>query len=105
MRQRFTEIDADFQAFRAILPDILNNAELRVLYFEKVIAPTYILAEPFFQQWVDQGILKVVNVGLALRVMSGMVFGLLVLRMLGDPVVEQRWHELPDELTKMLLGD
>ncbi len=105
MRQRFIEIDADFQIFRAILPDILNNAELRTLYYEQVVAPTYGLAEPFFQQWIDQSVLKSTNVALTMRAISSMVLGLLVLRMLGDPMVEQQWSELPDVLTDLLLGD
>ena len=103
LRHRMQLLDANFQAFRAILPDILNNAELRARYYSQVIEPTFALAAPAFQHWVDQGLIKPINLTLATRIISSTALGLLVLRMLGDPVAETEWSRLPDTMSEIIL--
>lgn len=102
-RHRMGLLDANFQAFQAILPDILNNAELRIRYYQQVVEPTLALAVPAFQSWVDQGLIKPIDVTLTTRIISSTVFGLLVLRMLGDPVAETEWQRLPDTIAEIVL--
>ena len=103
LRHRMQLLDANFQAFRAILPDILNNAELRARYYSQVIEPTFALATPIFQSWVDQGLIKPVDLPLALRIISSAALGLLVLRMVGDPVAEAEWNRFPDTMSEIIL--
>jgi AcrR family transcriptional regulator len=103
LRHRMQLMDANFQAFRAILPDILNNAELRARYYSQVIEPTFALATPAFQLWVDQGLIKAVDLTLATRIISSTVLGLLLLRMLGDPVAETEWSRLPETMSEIIL--
>lgn len=103
LRHRMQLLDANFQAFRAILPDILNNAELRTRYYQQVVEPTFALAAPMFQQWTAQGLIKALDPALAMRLITSTVLGLLVLRMLGDPIAESEWQRFPDTMTAMLL--
>ncbi|HMN31696.1 MAG TPA: TetR/AcrR family transcriptional regulator [Caldilineaceae bacterium] len=103
LRHRMKRLDENFQALRAILPDILSQPELRSRYYSQVIEPTFVTAEPIFRTWIAQGILKPLDPTLALRAISGMVFGLLVMRMLGDPVIEEQWEQFPEVLAPLLL--
>jgi len=103
LHHRMQLLDANFQAFRAILPDILNNAELRARYYSQVIEPTFALATPIFQSWVDQGLIKSVDLTLAMRIISSTALGLLVLRMMGDPVAEAEWNRFPDIMSEIIL--
>jgi AcrR family transcriptional regulator len=103
LRHRLQLLDANFQALRAILPDILSQPELRSRYYSQVIEPTFAVAEPIFRTWIAQGLLKPLDPTLVLRVISGLVFGLLVMRMLGDPVVEEQWEQFPEVLVALVL--
>lgn len=103
LRQRMATLDASFQAFRAILPDILSNAELRSHYYTQVVEPTLVLAEPVFRAWMVQGRIKPLEPALVTRLFSSMVLGLLVLRMLGDPVAESEWNRFPEVMMELLL--
>jgi hypothetical protein len=60
------------------------NAELRTLYYQRVIAPTMALGEHYIQALVEGGQLRSVDASLAAHAISGLVLGLLVLQMLGD---------------------
>ena len=57
-RQRFAFLgDEGLKLFQAILPEILANAELRSLYREKIIAPTF--ADIFYNNSLKNGLLPV----------------------------------------------
>lgn len=103
LRHRLELIDENFEAFQALLPDLLANPKLRVQYSQDVIQPSFELAEGFFQEWVARGVLKPVDVPLTIRAMTGMFLGLMVLRMLGDTRLEQEWDKLPDLAADLLL--
>ena len=104
IRQRLEVLSPKgLQVIKIVLSEILVNTEMRALYYEKVIAPTFALADRFFQTWIDEGRIKPFDIGLMMRAISGMVMGLLVLRLIGDPTVEAQWEQLPDLITDMVL--
>ncbi len=103
MRHRLQLLDANFQTFQAILPDILSNPTLRDRYYSQVVAPTFAIAEPIFQGLIDQGVLKPHNPALVLRAISSMALGLLVTRMIGDPVIEAQWEQFPELIGALIL--
>lgn len=86
-----------------VLSEVLVNQELREMYQEKIIAPTFTLAEKYFHQWMDAGLIRQFDVPVMMRMITSMVLGLLVLRLLGDPIVEERWKKLPDVIADMVL--
>ncbi len=102
VRHRMTVLEANMRAFRAVLPAILMNAELRERYMREVIEPSFALTEPVFEQWIAAGAIRPVEAALALRGVLSAFLGLLVLRLLGDRAVEERWDELPELLTGMI---
>ncbi|HXX78041.1 MAG TPA: TetR/AcrR family transcriptional regulator [Ktedonobacteraceae bacterium] len=104
IRHRLTVLKADnFELFRVVVSEILVNKELRDMYYQKIIEPTNILAERYFEQWTGQGIIKPTNASLTMRAISGMVIGLILQYIMGDKTLESAWDELPDVLTDMIL--
>ncbi|GAB4457091.1 MAG: fatty acid metabolism transcriptional regulator FadR [Armatimonadaceae bacterium] len=70
------------ELLRVVLSEALVNAELRSLFYEKVFAPTLTMAEAPLQQWKERGQIKPVDVPQTVRVVGGMVLGLLLERAL-----------------------
>ncbi|HLZ55334.1 MAG TPA: TetR/AcrR family transcriptional regulator [Ktedonosporobacter sp.] len=103
MRQRMELIWPNAEVFRAVLPEMLVNTELRDLYFQQVVAPTIEVGERYLRAQSEQGQMRDLDAALTVRAIAGVIFGLLILQLLGDEVIAQRWEELPDVLTTMLL--
>jgi hypothetical protein len=82
---------------------MLVNRELRELYYRKLVEPTFVIAERYFQQWTGQHILKPIDISITMRAISGMVLGLILEHIMGDKTLEAKWDELPDVLTDMIL--
>jgi AcrR family transcriptional regulator len=49
LQQRIALLWPNAEVFRAVLPEMLVNAELRDLYYQQVLAPTFAIGEQFFQ--------------------------------------------------------
>jgi AcrR family transcriptional regulator len=104
LRHRLMVLKADnFEIFRVVVSEILVNKELRELYYQKIVEPTFILAEKYFKQLAEQRIIKPTNIGLTMRAISGMVLGLSLEYIIGDKTLESQWDDLPDLLTDMIL--
>jgi TetR/AcrR family fatty acid metabolism transcriptional regulator len=104
IRQRF-EVFAQtgFEVFQVLLSEILVDSELRELYYQQVIAPTFDLAERYFQQWADAGVIRLRDTRLSLRAIAGMTLGLIMLRIMGDAELEMRWDAVPDLVADIML--
>ena len=104
LRHRLMVLKADnFGAFKVIISEILVNAELREQYNQKIVEPTFIMAERHFQRWAEQHLFKPMDISLTMRAISGMVLGLILEFILGDKTLETKWDELPDFLTDLIL--
>ncbi len=79
---------------------MLVNAELRDVYYQRVLAPTFAVGEQFFQ--VQSSQFRPVDGPLALRTIASTILGLLLLQLLGDHTIAERWEELPEILTTLL---
>ena len=102
VRQRISLIWPNAEVFRAVLPEMLVNAELRDLYYQQVLVPTFRVAEHYFLAQMEEGQLCKVDVPLAVRAIAGTVFGLLMTQLLGDELIAARWEELPEVLTTLM---
>ncbi|MBZ0279183.1 MAG: TetR/AcrR family transcriptional regulator [Anaerolineae bacterium] len=104
LQHRLKVLKADnFEIFRVVISEIMVNKELRELHYHKIIEPTFVMAEKYFQLWAQEHILKPVDISLTMRAISGMVLGLILEHIMGDQTLETRWDELPDFLTDMIL--
>jgi AcrR family transcriptional regulator len=91
------------QALRIVIAEMLVNAELRALYLERIATPSFTqVAEPI-EKLVEEGRLRTMDVPLLLRALNGLFLGIIVQRLMGDPLLEENWHTLPDYLTDLLL--
>jgi AcrR family transcriptional regulator len=103
MRERVEALWSNADLFRAVLPELLANPEMRARYHDEVIAPTMALGEGAFRALVANGTMRDLDVTLTTRLVAGSVLGLMVLQLLGDETLAVRWHELADALADLLL--
>jgi AcrR family transcriptional regulator len=92
-----------FDAFHVLISELLVNTELRERYRRQVLEPTFVAAEAAAQGWLAGDLDRPLAPPLATRVIAGLVLGVLVLRLLDDPVLAARWDELPDALADLLV--
>ncbi len=102
LRQRMALLWPNAEVFRAVLPEMLANSELRDLYYQQVLVPTFTVAEYAFQVQRGAGQVQSLDVSLTVRAIAGLLFGLLTFQLLGDEVIARRWEELPEMLTSLL---
>jgi TetR/AcrR family fatty acid metabolism transcriptional regulator len=103
-RHRLSVLTQDGQEiFQVILSEALVNADLRERYFQQIVAPTFAVGEAHFTHLMETGRIRRIDVPLTLRAIAAMVMGMLLLRILGDPQLQNRWDELPDLLTALIL--
>jgi AcrR family transcriptional regulator len=91
------------RVLQIILSEVLINPELRELYLQNVITPTFSMTEPIFAKLVTEGKIRAINVPLTLRALASTFLGLLTLRILGDSHLQQQWEELPEVLCTLFL--
>jgi AcrR family transcriptional regulator len=102
LRQRMALLWPNVEVFQAILPEMLANEELRQLYYQQILVPTFTIAEHYFQAKSATRQVHITDVPLTVRAIAGTIFGLLTFQLLGDEVIAQRWEELPEVLTSLL---
>lgn len=103
--QRFATFDADMmRLMQTVISEVLIDADLRERYWTEIIAPTYPLIEPYVEAWKVSGDIRQMDSALMLRMFSATLLGLVVLRMLGDETLEERWSELPAFVTDVMLN-
>ena len=94
----------NFELFRVVMSEIMVNKELRELYYQKIFEPTLTEAEVYFQYWSERNTIRPINIGLTLRAISGLIFGLILQNIMGDKSLEAQWDEMPDFLTDLILN-
>jgi TetR/AcrR family fatty acid metabolism transcriptional regulator len=92
----------NFEIFRVVISEILVNKELRELYYQKIVEPTFMLAEKYYTQWAELNIIKPSNISLTVRAVSGTILGLILEYTLGDKTLESQWDDLPDVIIDMI---
>jgi AcrR family transcriptional regulator len=102
LRQRMALLWPNAEVFQAVLPEMLVNEELRGLYYQQVLEPTFTVAEHSFQAQSATEQVRSIDVALTVRAIAGMLFGLLTFQLLGDEVIAEHWKELPEILTSLL---
>jgi TetR/AcrR family transcriptional regulator, fatty acid metabolism regulator protein len=103
LQRRMSLIWENREVFRAVLSEMLVNAELRDRYLQHVVNPTMKIAEENFRLRVKQGEVRETDAPLAMRSVAGAVLGVLLLGLLGDEEINARSGEVPDVLAGLLL--
>jgi len=104
LNQRFKEVTAtSLDVFHVLLSEVLVNQELRETYYRQIVAPTFAVAEQYAQHWASPETEQRIDPQLMLRAVAGMTLGVLVLRLMGDSLLQTRWDEVPDALAALIL--
>lgn len=90
------------EMMQVILSEVLVNAELRDLYYQQIVAPSFDAAHPIFDALIARGDLRPFDSDLTIRTIAAATLGLLVLRVMGDGVLKDSWESVPDLLTDLL---
>jgi AcrR family transcriptional regulator len=105
IRHPLTSLKHDnFALFRIIISEMMVNDELRALYYHQILEPTLAMAEVDFTEQAAQRGVSAEDAHLILRAISGMVLGLMLEHVMGDPLLAEHWDKLPDVLTDLLLN-
>jgi AcrR family transcriptional regulator len=102
--QRLTRLsDTGLDVFRVLFSELLVNPKLCDTYYRQVVEPTFAIADPHITAWTSEGVIQTRDPQLANRAIAGMVLGVLLLRVLGDPYLQAHWGQVPDVLADLLL--
>ncbi|MBN1179796.1 MAG: TetR/AcrR family transcriptional regulator [Anaerolineae bacterium] len=101
-RHRAHRIEQSEEMLRAILPEVLVNPDLRDRFRADFVLRIATLLEEYVRVRVAHGDLRPVDPELVTRGVQGMFVGLLVLRILGDETLIERWDEMPEVCATLL---
>lgn len=102
LQERLAVLWSHRAVIQAVLPELLVNPELKRAYYQEALAPSLQVAAAHLQARRAAGELPPLDATLLVRVMAAAVFGLLVLQLMGDAELQQRWQELPGLLADLL---
>ncbi|MFQ5575361.1 MAG: TetR/AcrR family transcriptional regulator [Anaerolineae bacterium] len=89
---------------RAILPQIIGDAELRQQFYEAVFLPGVAVFEQVWQAQVQAGKVRQVAAPLLVRTLLGAFFGLLLLGFIGDTFVRDNSEQFLDDTLDLFLN-
>jgi AcrR family transcriptional regulator len=94
LAQRFRQLRGWRQLFTAVFPEVIADPDLRSAQLA-LAAPAFEAAAAELARRSAAGELPPLDPVLLTRVAAATVLGLLVLDVMGDPVVDARWEDLP----------
>jgi hypothetical protein len=97
-RHRLQLIRRNHETIQAVLPEMFTNPALRERFYQQFLSRTTTLLEQYVEARVGMGQVQPVDVALAVRAIQSTFVGMLVLRMLGDDLLQSRWDEMPEVL-------
>jgi AcrR family transcriptional regulator len=88
---------------RVVWSEALINRNLASQYCETILAPILAAPEPLFETLIARGDMVDTDVPMTLRTMAATFIGFTMLRLLGDPLVNERTEDVPAQLAEILL--
>jgi AcrR family transcriptional regulator len=102
-RQGLVAFQSMREVWRAVLPEILVDAELRVMFLQSLNSNYVQYVEEYLRKRVEQGELKSIeNYPLTVRLMQSIPIGLLILTLLDDPIIQTEWENLPEAMANLV---
>jgi TetR/AcrR family fatty acid metabolism transcriptional regulator len=95
--------DDEFALFRVIFSEMMVTPELRTLYYQHVLEPTLTLGAAYLEEQAAHLGIKLADPRLTVRMISGMLFGLIIEYIMGDTALAAEWDHLPARLTDLLV--
>lgn len=86
---------------RIVFSEALINADLRSVFASSTIAPAVELGEPMLKGFLALGTMRPNDTQLTARMIVATIYGLIMLRLMGDEVTAQRWDDFPEHISKI----
>lgn len=103
LRDRQDFMRRNYTMLLPALSEILVRPKLAERYYQEVALPVFKVLERHLKERIARGQMRPINVGLAVRIISATVMGLLLLFALGDPLVQSQWDELAEVMASLLV--
>jgi AcrR family transcriptional regulator len=103
LRQRREFLDEAGPMLQSVLSEILVDPTLRQRYYQDFALPGILTLQRHFQARVDIGQLGEIQPELFARILTGLITGLYILEVLGDPLVRDEWDVLSGCVADLLL--
>jgi len=101
-RQRVDHIEMVGEMLQALLPEVMVEPDLRAHYYQHSVQRFSRLLEAYVQARADRGDIRPVDAPLTARAIQGMFLGLVILRILGDPVLQDGWDQIPEVMATLI---
>ncbi|MFN2292028.1 MAG: TetR/AcrR family transcriptional regulator [Anaerolineae bacterium] len=95
-RDRMDRIERGEEMLQAVLPQVFVHPELRERFYRQTVRRIARLLEGYVEAQVEAGAIRPVDPELLTRLLQATFVGLLVLRILGDEPLQERWETIPD---------
>jgi AcrR family transcriptional regulator len=95
-QDRMDRIEQGEEMLQAVLPQVFVHPELRERFYRQYVQRIAALLEAYVGAQVEAGTIRPVDAGLLTRLVQATFVGLLVLRILGDEPLHERWEAIPD---------
>lgn len=108
LRTRLTERFAALtpqrlDALRVVLSEVLVTPDLRALFLDRIVKPTYTLPVPGYAALHAAGQINAPDPAFTARALTASMLGFVMLRLLGDPQTEKGWGPVSHQLADLLL--
>jgi len=106
VRHRFAVFEhVGFDSVQVLLSELLVNPRLRERFLREVIEPTFAIADAVGSAWADAHRPRDTDPRLLIRAQAGLVVGCLFLKLCGEPLLNERWSELPDLIAELIVNN
>jgi AcrR family transcriptional regulator len=102
LHHRIGPMQENEEMIQAILPEVFVNPELRERFYQQFVLRIAAMLEQYVGRRVELGHVRPVDVPLTVRVIQGMLVGLLVMRILGDDILLSRWDDVPETIASLI---
>jgi hypothetical protein len=89
---------------QAVLSEILVDPDLRKRYYDELMEPLLSRLEEHIQRRIDLGEKLTGEPAIMARLLVGLLNGLFILSVIGDPVTIERWNVLDDSILEIFLN-
>jgi AcrR family transcriptional regulator len=96
VRHRMGVLRQNVEVFRVLLPELITNKALQERYITQTVEPSFVIAESYFQALQTVGVIRPINLKLAVRTLASTFLGLLLLHIMNDPQTSAQWEQLPE---------
>ena len=102
-QERLKRIEEEERVLQAVLPEVLVNPELRRQFRQQYVLRVAALLEQYVQAQVERGRFRPVNVPLVVRMLQSTFLGMLMMRFLGDEVLQANWDDVAETWATLIL--